>query len=167
MAKGKLSDRTKKSSEYVKKILPKDLNVIELIVKGNKVCVDMRELLSVADCENPVIVRECLNEASAHYHYFRRIMTDLDNEIESAQETFDLWYARRKNEFENETSEKAKERKVMVTYKENFLKRKEGIKELLLHKRYAENAHKSLEKACDALRSILSSLTKEQRHSGI
>lgn len=158
--KGKIEDGKSKIKESFEKkqsqIMPEEFEVIDLIVKGKKIIVNMKELLEIANCENKVEIINAMNKASTYYGYFGKVSVDLEDYFNQLEEDFSIWLASKMSEkiFENESSEKAKERKVAVMYQKEYEEKKSEIREIKKYFNYAEIAKKTIEKNIGLIQSI-------------
>ena len=163
--KGKFSrHESKEISRTVnkhKESLPKDFEIVDILVKGRQILVNLRELMELADCQNEHVVKSAMNKIASFYFYFGRVEIDLEDALEEAQEDLDIWLAQKTNALGNDDSEKAKERSVMTKHKEAYETKKKSIRMISSFKKQASIARKALENHMKMLQSIGAFLRKE------
>jgi len=148
--------KTEKYDKMLKSVLPKEFNVLELVIHGKKVIADMKELMEIINTENKQEIISAMNKASTHYFYFSRICVDLEDRLNALQESFDIWMADKKTLIDDKyaSSEKAKERLVIAENKRLYTERIKEIREVSRNFKYAEVAKKALEKNIGLIQSI-------------
>lgn len=163
--KGKISvkESTAVQKEVAKqsKMLPKDFEIVDILVKGRQVVVNLRELMELADCQNESIIKAAMNKSASYYFYFGRVEIELEEALSEAQEDFDIWLAQKTNALGNDDSEKAKERSVMTKYEKEYTTKKGRIRQISSFSRQASIARKALERNMSMLQSIGAFLRKE------
>lgn len=166
--KGKIERKSKLKEKYEKRldnIMPRDFDILKVIVKGKKIIVDMREIMEISNLENKQEIVSCMNQVSSYFSYFGRVAIDLNDQLNKEQEIFTIWMSHKKSKFTEEDSEKARERCVITKYTEEYNRRKERIRKLTLWYDYARNAKSSLEKNIELIRSIASFIKSESQNN--
>jgi len=161
--KGKLEDLkpVRNIDKKIKKLLPKEFDIFDIIVKGKRIIIDMRELLSISNVQNKQLIISSMNKVSSRCWYFGKVLSLLEEKCNSLEEDFKIWLSRKMTEVTDESSEKAKERIVMVHHSGRYKDFKNEMRQYSLYKRQAEIAYKTLEKSIELIRSI-GAMTREE-----
>jgi hypothetical protein len=165
LPKGSFDGLSKKKKDLKKKledILPPKFKILDLVVEGKKVILDMKRLLKVADCEDKLQVMKAMNQASSRLFYFGRCRTGIKEQLAALEEDFELWFDKMKIEFEDETSEKAKERKARLENEDEYRKRKAEIRSLNFMRSQADLAYNTMDKFANMVQSMGAMIRKEQ-----
>jgi len=153
------------TDKKLKNLLPSNFRVLDIIVAGRKVICDMKELMRLANTDNPQEVTSALNKSTSRYYYFGRVTIDLDEEVDVANDDLEIFLAEKMSlsKYDKHGSDTAKRRKVIVDYQEKYLRLKKQIRVLTKFQKYAKLAKNSLEKNIDVLRSINSTIKKGEK----
>ena len=156
----------KKHNKKVDNFLPEEFDTFSIKVRGEQISCNMRELLMIANTESKAEIISAMNRASPNYFYFSRLKIDLEEALASAEESFALWFSREKGTFEKESSEKARERRVMSMFPETYKKYQKIIKRLRRYLGYSKIASDSFDKSISLLQSIGAMVRKDESNSG-
>ena len=167
MATGKIIRSKKSSKKLTDKIMPREFSTLDIIVRGQEILVDMRELMEISNCDNKAEIVSAMNKAASYFFYFGRVRIDLKEALQKEQENFSIWFARKKHKFESEKSEKARERRAMVKYRTEYAARKIKIMELTRYADYAKIARSSLEKNIGLIQSIGAMVRSDEKPKAV
>lgn len=164
---GKLQKGIKTKPLKVKK-LPDDYKILDIVIKGRQIVVNIQEMLELANVYNKAEVLASMNKACSNYHYFARVESDFEEVIIKEKENFELWKAAKKAKYTGKefSSEASKDRELMNEYREMFQKKTKTLAELGSYKRQTEIAKKSLEKYIDMIKSINTTIRNESPDPG-
>lgn len=159
--KGKI-DNQKTNIRKKKTTLPNKYNILDIIVTGREIIVDIRKMMELNNMNNKAEIDAAMNKATSNYHYFSRVENDLEEILDDEESEFKIWMAIKKSEYEDKeySSESAKERAVLVDYEKEYRKKKNELRQIASYKKQCSIAKKSLEKYIDIIRSINSSFKK-------
>lgn len=143
-----------KLKEIEGKVLPKSFEILKVIVYGKTVKMNMKELLEISNCENKAEIIEAMNQSSSNFFYFGRVKNRLKQELAKEKEEFKIWMSQRMSKFNDEESEKARERKVIEIHTDEYRQRNDRIRTLERYYDDAEIAYDSLDKFSELIRSI-------------
>lgn len=155
------------NSKIIKKkskpLLPGKYNIINIVVAGRNILVNIKKMLELDNMNNKAAIDAAMNKATSNYHYFARVENDLEEILIDEEEEFKIWMAIKKSEYDNKefSSEAAKERAVLVDYEKEYREKKNNLREIRSFEKQCSIAKKSLEKYIDMIRSINSSFNKK------
>jgi len=152
--KKKLSD--KKGKVVVTSEIPDEYKILNIIVNGRNIVLNIDNILTIANLHNESEVLNSMNKACSYYHSFSRIESDLQTLIIDCEKKFKIWMSIKKSEYNSKdfNSESAKERAVITDYEEDYLKKTNKIEKLKSYEKQCSIAKKAMEKHVDMIRSI-------------
>jgi len=152
----------RREKEYKGPELPEEYKFIDIIIKGRNIRANLAELMQVKNTENKGEVLNVLNQSASHYFYFSRMKIDLEDALIEEEEKFDLWVASETAKYKEESSEKAKERRLMAEKAKEYSEKKNFLRKLNNYKEQANVAKNAMEKHCESIRSINSTVNKSR-----